>query len=92
MPDGTESVLRLLVQGLPEETDAPEDVGPAYDPGLLVELEEHGPDALEEYGQIVVRGVGDAARYNAALWYALAYDLAYEHRGDVVVITDPRAA
>lgn len=92
MPEGTDSVLRLLSQNLPEETDAPEDVGPAYEPGLLVELEEHAADALEEYGQIVVRDVADAARYNTAVWFALAHDLAYEHRGDVVVITDPKAA
>lgn len=89
-------VLRLAAEQSPTETDAPAEeasVNPVpYDAGLLSELETHGPDALKEYGMIVVRGTGDTARFNSALWYALAHDLVYEHRADAdcVIITDPK--
>ncbi len=78
----------------PTVTDAPEDVDAVpYDIGLQQELTEFGPDALKQYGQIVVRNVADRARYNSAVWYALAQDpiLSYELREGCVIITDPNA-
>ncbi len=77
-------------EGLPVEDDAPMDGGPAYDAGLIVELQEHGPDALKEFGQIVVRDTDLEARFNAAVWYALSLDLEYENKGECVIITDPQ--
>ena len=95
-------MLRRLAaaDGLPAETDAPAEQAfenpVAYDPGLQQQLEELGPEALREFGQIIVRDTHDSARYNSAVWYALAYDLAYEHRmetaGDYVRIYDPEGA
>lgn len=92
MIETSDQTLRLLAQAdeLPVETDAPADGGPDYDAALLAELEQHGPDALAEFGMITVRDVAAAPRYNAAVWYALAHDLVYENRGDAVVITDPK--
>jgi hypothetical protein len=77
----------------PVTTDAPDDVdNPVpYDPGLQADLLEHGPAALAEFGMIVVRDVRPEARYNSAVWYALAHDLEFELRDGVVVITDPKA-
>lgn len=86
-------------EALPVTSDAPpgEEATPnvvneaiPYDAGLQQDLIEHGPDALKEWGQIVVRGVRDPARYNSAVWFALAQDppLQYEHvpDRDVVII------
>ena len=86
-------MLRLAAaDGLPVETDAPEETaGVVYDVALQAQLLEHGPEALQEYGMIVVREVGEPARYNSAVWYALAHDLAYELREGCVVIVDPKA-
>lgn len=89
-------VVRLAREASPVASDAPAEEGyenpVAYDPGLLAQLEEHGPAALEEFGMIVVRDVGDTARYNSAVWYALAHDLVYEQRDGCVVVTDPKGA
>lgn len=94
----SEDMLRLLAQAddLPEATDAPaEDAagGPEYDAGLIVQLEEWGPDALKRWGMIVVRTDGSVAKHNSAMWYAMAHELRPEHRPDIqsVVITDPKA-
>ena len=74
----------------PVETDAPEDAaGIPYDAGLQQQLLELGPDTLAEYGVLVVRDVGDEARYNSALWYALGHDLQYALRQGAVYIWDP---
>jgi len=91
MPDTIDTTLHLLAQAetQPVETDASVADGPAYDAGLLADLDEHGPDALQEWGMIVVRDIAREDRYNAAVWWALAHDLAYENKGDSVVITDP---
>lgn len=89
-------MLRRLAaaDGLPTETDAPEaDTANTvpYDPGLQQDLIDHGPEALREYGMIVVRDVQRPERYNAAVWYALSQEpiLHYELRDNCVVITDP---
>lgn len=77
---------------LPVETDAPlsTEANPVpYDPGLQQDLLELGPEAMREYGMIVVRDVKEPARYNSAVWYALGHDLAYELRDGCVIITDP---
>lgn len=77
---------------LPVASDAPEDPDPVpYDPGLQAELLEHGPEALKEYGVIVVRDVAARERYNSAVWYALGHDLVYELRDGCVLISDPNA-
>ena len=91
MSDESEKVLQMLAQAdeMPVESDAPLDGGPQYDAGLIIDLQEHGPDALKEYGQIVVRGTSLEAKYNSAVWYALSLDLHFENKGDCVVITDP---
>ena len=93
MPDYSETLLRMVAnsESEPTETDAPEDAFPPYDAGLQVELLEYGPEALREFGMIVVRNVGNEARYKASIWEALAHDLVYENRGDVMIITDPKA-
>lgn len=94
MVDNSDHVLRMLVQAedQPVESDAPdENSGAPYDAGLQVELLEHGPDALQEFGMICVRKCGDEARYNSAVWFALGNNLEYELKGDVVVITDPNS-
>ncbi len=91
----TEMMRRLAAADtIPVETDAPEqDNAVPYDPGLQQELVEHGPEALREYGMIVVRDVGRPERYNSAVWFALAQEppLHYELKDNVVVITDPNA-
>jgi hypothetical protein len=92
MDEVTEMMRRLAAaDSLPVETDAPpEDANPVpYDPGLQAELLEHGPEALQEYGMIVVRDVQRSERYNSAVWYALGHDLAYELKDGCVIITDP---
>lgn len=91
MDEPTEMMIRVAeAERLPVETDAPEEGGSVpYDAGLQADLLEYGPDALREYGMIVVRGVADPARYNSSIWYALGHDLKYELKGDTVVITDP---
>ena len=91
MSEDSEKVLQMIAQAdeMPVESDAPQDGGPQYDAGLIIELQEHGPDALKEYGQIVVRGTSLEAKYNSAVWYALSLDLHFENKGDCVVITDP---
>ena len=63
--------------------------GVPYDPGLQVDLEEFGPDAMQEYGQIVVRDTQREERFNSAVWYAHAHDLAWTNRPDLgcVIIT-----
>lgn len=91
MYEPTEMMLRLAASdGQPVATDAPEqgDNPVPYDAGLQQQLLELGPETIKEYGQLVVRGCGDPARYNAAVWYALAQEpiLNYELRGDCVVI------
>ena len=94
MSEGSDYVLRLVAneEAMPVETDAPEQGSEiAYDAGLQVELLEHGPDALQEFGMIVVRGCGDEARYNSAVWFALGQGLVYELKDSCVVITDPKA-
>lgn len=93
--------MRMLEQAwqMPEATDSPEqqdtvDNPVPYDAGLIQQLEEHGPDALQRFGMIVVRYDGNEAKYNSALWYAMAHDLHPEHRPELqsVVITDPKGA
>ena len=86
-------MLRRLADAdeIPVASDAPETSGAAgvpYDAALQVELEEYGPEALEEYGKIVVRGVSDPARYNAGLHYALSYDLDYVFDGETLTLTE----
>ena len=51
---------------------------------------EWGPDTLKQYGRIVVRDVRTPARYNAAVWYALAQEppLHYEYDGQTITITE----
>ena len=92
MDEPTEMMRRLAAaDGLPVETDAPLDEDPIpYDVGLQAELQEHGPAALREFGVICVRKVADRARYNTAVWYALAQEppLAYELRDGCVWITE----
>ena len=90
-------MMRRLAEAdaLPTETDAPELSGEGaipYDTALQADLMEYGPDALKQYGRIVVRDVANAARYNSAIWYALGNDLVYEYDGETVTITDPKAA
>lgn len=97
MSEVPEMVRRLAAaDSLPVESDAPEEAtNPVpYDAGLQQELSVYGPEALKEHGQIVVRGVADPARYNAAVWYALAQEppLLYELRDGCVIITVPGAA
>lgn len=84
-------VRRLAAaDALPVVSDAPEDTDTVpYDPGLQQELLDLGPEAMREYGMIVVRNVAVAERYNTAVWYALGHDLHYELRDGCVVITDP---
>ncbi len=67
--------------------DDPEDV--PYEPGLQAELAEHGPAALKEFNQIVVRGTSERKRYNSALWFAYANDLKWINRPDLdcVILT-----
>lgn len=81
---------------LPVETDAPQasnGTNPVpYDPGLQQDLLDYGPDALKEFGVIVVRDVQRPERYNSALWYALGHDLNYELREGCVYITNPKGA
>lgn len=93
MDEPTEMMIRLAeADGLPVESDAPEDVSTIpYDPGLQADLLEHGPQALKEYGMIVVRDVRRPERYNSAVWYALAQEpiLHYELKDGCVIITDP---
>ncbi len=95
MDEPTEMIRRLAAaEAIPVETDAPEqDSAVPYDPGLQADLLEHGPEALREYGMIVVRDVQRPERYNSAVWFALAQDppLHYELKENVVVITDPNA-
>ena len=94
MSEGSDFTLRLIAhdETMPVETDAPEQGSEiAYDAGLQVELLEHGPDALQEFGMIVVRGCRDEARYNSAVWFALGQGLVYELKDSCVVITDPAA-
>lgn len=92
----TEMHLRLAeADTMAVETDAPDPGGGIpYDAGLQADLLEHGPQALKDYGMIVVRNVADSSRYNAAVWYALAQEpiLHYELRDGCVIITDPAAA
>lgn len=81
---------RLAREELVSETSDDESGEPVpYEPGLQVELAEHGPAAMREYGQIVVRGTSEPRRYNSALWYAYAHDLAWENRPDLdcVILT-----
>lgn len=90
----TDMQLRLAqAEALPVESDAPEanTNTVSYDPGLQQDLLEHGPEALREFGMIVVRNVADPARYNTAVWYALSHEpiLHYELREGCVIITDP---
>lgn len=91
----SEDVLRLLAAAdeLPSVTDAPEDADStvAYDVGLQADLEEHGPDALKEWGRITVRDVAPAERWNSALWYAMKWGLNHDRVGDDLVLTDPQA-
>ena len=85
-------MMRLAAaETLPVETDAPDEgsAGIPYDAGLQQQLEEHGPEALRDYGVIVVRDVAAEARYNSAVWYALGHDLRYELRAGAVYIWDP---
>ncbi len=94
VPEVPEMLRRLAeAEALPVESEAPEaqDSAVPYDPGLQAELTEHGPEALREFGMIVVRDVGREERYNSAVWYALAQDppLRYELRDGCVIITDP---
>ena len=93
MDEPTEMMRRIAeADSHPVETDAPEHGGEIpYDPGLQAELLEHGPEALQEYGMIVVRDVRRTERYNAAVWFALAQEppLHYELRDGCIVITDP---
>jgi len=67
--------------------DDPEDV--PYEPGLQQELADHGPAALREFNQIVVRGTSERKRYNSALWFAHAHDLKWVNRPDLdcVILT-----
>ncbi len=84
-----------MLQRLAAEQDAElvGDTEPAddvpYEPGLQAELAEHGPQAMRDFNQIVVRGTTDPKRYNSALWYAYAHDLAWENRPDLdcVILT-----
>ena len=95
MTEASDSVLRLLAQadGQPVETDAPtENTGlPPYDAGLQVELEDFGPEALREWGQIVVRDVDNEARFNSGVWYALKMGLNFEQKNGCLILTDPSA-
>lgn len=95
MDEPTEMMRRLAADAdAPVESDAPEDADAIpYDPGLQQELIEYGGEALREYGVICVRKVADRARYNSAVWYALAQEppLRYELRDGCVWITDPGA-
>jgi hypothetical protein len=90
----SEDVLRLLAaaEEMPVETDAPPTDATStvpYDPGLQQELLDLGPEALTEYGMIVVRDVQKQERYNSAVWYALGHGLRYELKENCVIITDP---
>lgn len=87
----SEDVLRLLAQAdaLPVETDAPEETAIRYDVGLQAELEEHGPDALKQYGTITVRDITSEERWNSALWYAMKWGLTHDRVGDDLILTDP---
>ena len=91
MSEDSEKVLQMIAQAdeMPVESDASLDGGPQYDAGLIIELQEHGPDALKEFGQIVVRDTGNEARYNSSVWFALSLDLEWENKGDCVVIHAP---
>ena len=78
-------------EALPVESDAPDSAGEIpYDAALQADLMEYGPEALTLYGKIVVRDVGNPARYNAAVWYALAQEppLHYEYDGQTITITE----
>ena len=88
----SDDVLRLLAaaEEQPVETDAPEHTTP-YDAGLQADLEEHGPEALKEWGKIVVRNILPEPRWNSALWYAMKYGLVHDRVGDDLVLTDPNA-
>ena len=90
----SEDVLRLLAQAdeLPVETDAPEQTPVVYDVGLQADLEEHGPDALKEFGRITVRNILPQERWNSALWYAMKWGLTHDRVGDDVILTDPQEA
>lgn len=95
MTESSQHVLHLMAQadGQPVESDAPpENRLPPYDTELQADLLEHGPAALQEWGQIVVRGIEDEARFNSGCWYALAHYLDYESRDGCLIITDPSAS
>lgn len=79
-----------LAEDIPVETDAPENPTP-YDTGLQADLEEFGPEALQEYGKLVVRNILPEPRWNAALWYCMKWGLNHDRVGDDLVITDPQA-
>ncbi len=85
-----EMLRRLADQAALEEAldmGEPDDV--PYEPGLQAELAEHGPDALRDYNQIVVRGTSERKRFNTALWFAHAHDLKWVNRPDLdcVILT-----
>lgn len=102
MDQPTEMMRRVAeAAALPVASDEPEtsSSGVPYDAGLQQDLLDHGPEALKEYGVIVVRDVADEARYNSAVWYALSQlrldgsgCLHYELKNGCVFITDPSAS
>jgi len=91
----SEDVLRLLADAdaQPVETDAPDPGAEiSYDVALQADLEEHGPDALRQFGLITVRDATDPARWNSILWYCAKWGLAHDRvgpTGDVAIIRFP---
>lgn len=90
----SDDVLRLLAQAdeIAVETDAPEQLTAIpYDVGLQADLEEFGPDALKQWGKIVVRNILPEERWNSALWYVAKWGLHHDRVGDDLILTDPQA-
>ena len=90
MTESSDHVLHLLAEAdtQPVETDAPPDNGlPPYDTALQADLLEFGPEALIEYGMIVIRNVDDEARWNSGVWYALGHELMYEYKNGCLILT-----
>lgn len=100
MSEGPSEMMQRLAAEFANSADAPSEAEAllpnatsqsevAYDVGLQEQLIELGPETLAEYGRIEVREMGDPARYNSAIWYALAQGLRYDLRDDVLVIYAP---